>query len=67
MARSESFTDRPDTLSQTTLPSKLSCLQSDGGPYIALGTGVHTSKRREADSGKESVRPKGGGASSAAR
>src|SRR4051812_36604540 len=30
------------------------------GPPLALGTGVRTSKRREVDSGKESVRPKGG-------
>jgi hypothetical protein len=37
------------------------------GPGLAMGTGVRTSSRRVADSGKESVRPKGGGALSAAR
>jgi hypothetical protein len=31
------------------------------GPGLAVGTGVRTSQRRAADSGKESVRPKGGG------
>jgi hypothetical protein len=67
MARSESFTNRPNTLSQTNPSHRISCLQSGGGPYIAMGTGVRTSKRRAAESCKESVRPKGGGALSAAR
>jgi hypothetical protein len=37
------------------------------GPQPRLGGGVCTSKRREADHGKESVRPQGGGVLSAAR
>jgi hypothetical protein len=37
------------------------------GTQTCFGAGVHTSKRRVADFGKESVRPKGGGALSAAR
>jgi hypothetical protein len=37
------------------------------GPRLAMGTGVRTSDRRVAESWKESVRPKGGGALSAAR
>jgi hypothetical protein len=37
------------------------------GTQTCFGAGVRTSKRRVADLGKESVRPKGGGALSAAR
>ncbi len=37
------------------------------GTQTRFGAGVHTSERREADHGKESVRPEGGGALSAAR
>ena len=37
------------------------------GTQTCYGGGVRTSKRRAADSGKESVRPKGGGVLSAAR
>src|SRR5271163_2300708 len=37
------------------------------GTQTCFGGGVRTSKRREADSGKESVRPKGGAAGGAAR
>src|ERR1700761_5756999 len=37
------------------------------GPGLAMGIGVRTSKRRAAESWKESVRPKGGGVLSAAR
>jgi hypothetical protein len=37
------------------------------GTHTCFGAGVRTSKRRVADSGKESVRPKGVGVLSAAR
>ena len=37
------------------------------GTQTRYGAGVRTSQRRVADFGKESVRPKGGGALSAAR
>jgi hypothetical protein len=37
------------------------------GTQTCFGAGVRTLQRRLADSGKESVRPKGGGALSAAR
>jgi hypothetical protein len=37
------------------------------GTQTCFGGGVHTSQRRVADSGKESVRPKGVGVLSAAR
>ena len=67
MARSESFNNRPNTLPQTKPSHRSFHLQSDGGPYIAMGKGVRTPKGRVAESGKESVHPKGGGALRAAR
>jgi hypothetical protein len=42
MARSESFTNRPNTLSQANPSHRISCLQSGGGPYIAMGVSLNT-------------------------
>jgi hypothetical protein len=42
MARSESFTNRPNTLSQTILLIRTFRLQSGGGPYIAQRGAVAT-------------------------
>jgi hypothetical protein len=67
MARSESFTNRPNTLPQTTSPHSNFSLAIGRRTIHCLGGGVRTSQRREADYGKESVRPKGGGALSAGR